>query len=138
MANAAEMTDQRRGGRRVLGPVAAPRRGPSRSGPALTRSQVLRESLGGRTWIGALTNLADHACLGVTVRIRFLDGDRRPVGAPLSGRAGWLGPGAGLHLQARLPAGASGLEIVSLRWTAGARTVDLQPDGLWPLAAAPA
>jgi len=131
MANAAEITQRApepaagRGGFRALN-----------AGPALTRNEVLRETLGGRTWLGAVTNPGDRACVGVSVRLRFLDGAGRAIGAPVSARTDWLEPGAGLHLQARLPPGATALEIVSLRWTAGGRAVELAPTTRLPLEAA--
>ena len=46
---------------------------------------------------------------------------------PLSARAARLEPGAGLHLQARLPAAAAGLRIEALRWTRDGRTVEFGP-----------
>ncbi len=133
MANAAEMTDWRRGP--VLGPSASCR---GQTGPVLTRNEVLRETLGGRTWLGAVTNRGERACTGLQVRIRFLDRTGTAVGAPVSARTDWLEPGAALHLQARLPPEAAGLEIVSLRWTAAGRTVELAPAGPRPLGAEPA
>lgn len=92
-------------------------------GVALTRSQLVEEPLGGRTWRGALTNLGDRLYAGVTVEIRFIDRDGRAAGR-LSGRAERLAPGAGLELQSRLPAGATGLRIQSLRWTAEGERVE--------------
>ena len=127
MANTAEMTDGRRG--------PAPAWPAPRARLALTRNEVMRETLGGRTWLGALTNLGDHACAGLTVRIRFLDDGGRVAGSPLSARTDGLEPGARLHLQARLPEAASALEIVTLRWTAAGRTIDRPPAGPCPLGA---
>lgn len=93
----------------------------------LTRNAVMQEALGGRTWIGALGNLTGRPRTDVAVQIRFHDRRLRPVGSPVSARAGWLAPGAGLHLQARLPVEATGLRIVHLRWTAGGRPVEIGP-----------
>lgn len=92
----------------------------------LTRSQLVEEPLGGRTWRGALTNLGDRLYTGLTVEIRFVDRDGRAAGG-LSGRAGQLAPGAELALQSRLPAGATGLRIQSLRWTADGERTDPGP-----------
>lgn len=86
---------------------------------ALTRSQLVEEPLGGRTWRGALTNLGDRLFTGVTVEIRFIDRDGRAAGG-LTGRAERLAPGAGLELQSRLKPGATGLRVGSLRWSAEA------------------
>jgi len=104
--------------------------------PALTRCEVLHETLGGRTWLGALTNPGEGVCADVAVRLRFVDGAGRAVGAPVSARTDWLEPGAGLHLQARLPVGAAALQIVSLRWSAGGRDFELAPGGVLALDAA--
>ncbi|HYD26995.1 hypothetical protein [Brevundimonas sp.] len=93
----------------------------------LTRNEAIREPLGGRTWRGVLTNAADALYLDVAVRLRFHDREGRPVGAPVSARAGRLDPGAGLDLQARLPAGAVGLQVRALRWTVAGRTVETGP-----------
>lgn len=122
MAHVAEISD-RRSGRAPAGVRTRDRR----PGPALGRDEVMRETLGGRTWRGALTNPTDRACADVTVRVRFLDRAGRVVGAPVGAHASWLEPGAALHLQARLPAEAAGLEIAALRWTAGGRAFDLGP-----------
>lgn len=96
------------------------------SGPddlRLAGHAVIRETLGGRTWRGALVNPGDGPCIDVMVRIRFHDRDARPVGSPLTARARWLAPGAALHLQSRLPDAAVGLRIESLRWVGGGRAV---------------
>ncbi len=98
--------------------------------PALTRNEVLHETLGGRTWLGALTNPGGAVCADVAVRLRFVDRAGRAVGAPVSARTAWLEPGAGLHLQARMPAAAAALELLSLRWTANGRSVELAGDAL--------
>jgi hypothetical protein len=92
----------------------------------LTRSQLVREPLGGRTWRGALTNLGDRLHADVAVDIRFIDRNGRAVGG-LGGRVARLAPGAGLELQSRLPTGATGLRIQSLRWTADGGRVELGP-----------
>ena len=84
---------------------------------ALTRSQLVEEPLGGRTWRGAVTNHGDRLYTRLTVEIRFVDRDGRAAGG-LSGRAERLAPGAGLELQSRLPTGAAGLRIGSLQWSA--------------------
>ncbi|HZW16246.1 MAG TPA: FxLYD domain-containing protein [Brevundimonas sp.] len=84
-----------------------------------TRNEVMREALGGRTWRGALTNVTAHPLDEVTVQIRFHDRDGRPVGPPVTARAARLSPGADLYLQARLPSAAVGMQVGSLRWTAG-------------------
>lgn len=88
---------------------------------ALTRSQLVEEPLGGRTWRGALTNLGDRHYTGLMVEIRFVDRDGRAAGG-LNGRAERLAPGAALELQSRLPTGAAGLRIGSLRWMADGET----------------
>lgn len=98
----------------------------------LTRNAVVEEPLGGRTWRGVLANVTEAPCTDVAVRIRFHDRAGRPVGAPVSARAGRLAPGAGLDLQARLPAEAVGLQVLALRWTVAGRTVALGPDERWP------
>lgn len=88
---------------------------------------VIPETLGGRTWRGALVNPGGRPCVDVLVRIRFHDRDGRPVGSPLVARARWLEPGAVLHLQSRLPEAAVGLRIESLRWVGGGRAARLEP-----------
>lgn len=111
----------------VGGPIWALHAADRRDDLVLSRNEVMQEALGGRTWFGALANAADGAVANVSVHIRFHDRDGRPVGTPLSARAPRLAPGAVLHLQARLPAGATGLRIQALRWTAAGRTVELGP-----------
>lgn len=91
---------------------------PTQDDLILTRSQLIREPLGGRTWRGALTNQGDRVYAGVAIEIRFLDRNGRAVGG-LGGRADRLAPGGLLDLQSRAPAGAVGVRIESLRWTAG-------------------
>jgi hypothetical protein len=93
----------------------------------LTRNEVAEEALGGRTWFGALTNFAGQPCTDVSIEIRFHDRAGRPAGTPVTARAVRLGPGAGLHLQARLPANATGLRIHALRWTRGGEMTRLGP-----------
>lgn len=137
MANTAETTGERRwwiapaGTVAVLAALGAPilavERTDGRDDMALTRNEVMQEALGGRTWLGALTNLAGDARTGVSVHIRFHDRQGRPVGTPLSARAARLEPDEGLHLQARLPAEAAGLSIHALRWSAGDRTAEFGP-----------
>lgn len=100
---------------------------------ALTRSQLVEEPLGGRTWRGALTNLGDRLYTGVTVEIRFIDHDGRDAGG-INGRAEQLAPGAEMDLQSRLPTGRTGLRIGSLRWTADGGSNRDRPD---PAAALP-
>lgn len=102
----------------------------SRGAVVLTRSELVREPLGGRTWRGALTNRADGLCIDVAVEIRFLDRNGRAAGG-LGGRAERLAPGGQLYLQSRLPAGATGLRVQSLRWTAGGERVELGPWEAW-------
>ena len=102
----------------------------ARGDVVLTRSQLVREPLGGRTWRGALTNLGDRPHADVAVDIRFLDRTGRAVGG-LGGRADGLAPGAALVLQSRLPAGATGLRIETLRWTADGGRVELGPYEAW-------
>ena len=97
---------------------------------ALSRDQLVREPLGGRTWRGTLTNRGDGPCAAVAVDIRFLDRTGRAVGG-FSGRADRLAPGGGLELQSRLPAGATELRIQSLRWTAGGERFERGPYGPW-------
>ena len=111
----------------IGGPVLALAAVDDRDGIGLTRNEAVTEALGGRTWLGALTNLTGGPLADVTVRIRFLDREGRPVGTPLSARAARVEPGAGLHLQARLPAAAAGLRIEVLRWTRDGRTVEFGP-----------
>jgi hypothetical protein len=103
----------------------------------LTRNEVMREALGGRTWFGALANATDSPRTEVAVRIRFHDRDGRPVGSPLSARAARLGPNEAMHLQARLPAEAVGLRIHALRWTAGGRVVEFGPGEPLPFGSFP-
>jgi hypothetical protein len=119
MANAALIEDERRGSRQPFAVESADL--------ALTRNEVMHEALGGRTWIGALTNVTGRLCADVAVHIRFHDSRRRPVGSPVSAQAAWLAPGAGLHLQARLPMEATGLQIGVLRWTADGQGVEFGP-----------
>ena len=122
--------------------AAAPR---IRPGPAgglaaalvLVHSEVMQETLGGRTWVGVLANVADAACVEAAVRIHFLDRVGRPVGAPVSARAARLAPAGALHLRSRLPAAAAGLRIDALRWTTSGRTVERGPFRPVGFAAAP-
>lgn len=93
----------------------------------LTRNAVVCEALGGRTWTGAVTNLTGRVLVDVTILVRILDGEGRPVGAPAIARASWFPPRVDLHLQARLPPAATGLRLSLLRWTADGRTVETGP-----------
>ena len=111
----------------IGGPVLAIAVVDDRDGIGLTRNEAVTEALGGRTWLGALSNLTGGPRADVAVRIRFLDHEGRPVGTPLGARAAHLGPGGRLHLQARLPAAATGLRIEALRWTRDGRTVQFGP-----------
>lgn len=140
MANTAEITGERRwwvapaGAVAALVAIGAPilalDLADARNDVVLTRNEVVEEALGGRTWYGALTNVAGRPRTGVTVRILFHDRHGRPVGTPLSARALRLEPGEGLHLQARLPAGATGLRLQALRWSSGGRTAGFGPGRL--------
>lgn len=110
--------------------LAVPMTGANRDALALSRDQLVREPLGGRTWRGAMTNRGDGLCAAVAVDIRFLDRNGRVMGG-FSGRAERLAPGGGLELQSRLPAGATGLQIQSLRWTTGGERVERGPYAPW-------
>ena len=138
MANAELIGQRPRRRAASSGPVAAPGtiRAPiavmdahDRETMVFTRNEVMQEALGGRTWVGALTNVAGGPCDDVTIQIGFHDRDGRPVGAPVTARAARLGPGAGLHLQARLPVAAVGMRVRLLRWTAGGGIVAPGPFG---------
>lgn len=111
----------------VGGPAGAFRPAGRRNDLVLGRNEVMQEALGGRTWFGALANAGPDSLVDVAVHIRFHDRDGRPVGTPLGAHAAGLAPGAVLHLQARLPAGATGLRIHALRWTGGGRRVESGP-----------
>ncbi len=111
----------------VGGPIWAFHAADRRHDVVLSRNDVVQEPLGGRTWFGGLSNTGDDALADVSVLIRFHDRAGRPVGTPLSARAARLHPGDVLHLQARLPATAAGLNLHALRWTAGGRLVALGP-----------
>ncbi|GAA0869808.1 hypothetical protein GCM10009116_16440 [Brevundimonas basaltis] len=136
MANTAEIVGDRRGWvapfapvssrAAISSPILALRIGGDRNGVALTRNEVVREALGGRTWRGALTNIASTPRTAVSVEIHFHDRSGRVVGAPVSARVGGLDPGAAIHLQARLPAEAAGLSVHALRWADGGRRVTLE------------
>ena len=119
MANTARLTGERDGWRARA--AADP------AGLRLTRNAVIAEALGGRTWSGAVINATGRVLVDVTVLVRFLDGEGRPVGAPAIARASWVPPGVDLHLQARLPATATGLRLGLLRWTVDGRTVEIGP-----------
>lgn len=110
--------------------LAVPMTGANRDALALSRDQLVREPLGGRTWRGTLTNRGDGLCAAVAVDIRFLDRNGRVMGG-FDGRAERLAPGGGLELQSRLPAGATGLQIQSLRWTTGGERVERGPYAPW-------
>ena len=127
MANPARITDDWQGGRAWLAADPTDLR--------LTRNVVMREALGGRTWVGAVTNLTGRVLVDVIVHIRFLDSDARPVGAAAIARASWVAPGTALHLQARLPAGATGLRVCLLRWSADGRTIEIGPGDPRPFGA---
>ena len=105
------------------------------AGLRLTRSAVVREALGGRTWSGAVTNRTGRVLVDVTVLVRLLDDEGRPVGAPAIARASWVPAGIDLHLQARLPAAATGLRVCLLRWTVDGRTVEIGPGDPRPFGA---
>lgn len=109
----------------VVAPAA-----PGRDDVVLSRSQLVREPLGGRTWRGALTNRGDRLYADVAVEIRFLDRNGRAVGG-LGGRADRLAPGGRLDLQSRAPAGAVGLRVQSLRWTAEGEEIERGPWEVW-------
>ena len=111
----------------IGGPIYALHAAGRQDDVVLARNEVVHEALGGRTWYGALANASDDALADVSVHIRFHDGEGRPVGTPLSARAARLGPGALLHLQARLPGEAVGLKVHALRWSRDGRTVELAP-----------
>lgn len=111
----------------IGGPIYAIQVADRRDDIVLTRNAVLQEALGGRTWFGRLANAADDSVADLVVQIRFHDREGRPVGTPVSARAARLAPGDGLHLQARLPAEATGLRVHALRWTGGGRTVERGP-----------
>ena len=96
----------------------------------LTRSQLVREPLGGRTWRGALTNRGDRLYAEVAIDIRFLDRNGRAVGG-LGGRADRLAPGGLLELQSRTPVGAVGLRIEALRWTVDGMRRERGPGVAW-------
>ena len=145
MANAAGKAQERGGDRwRTLpaaadeAPVVAREVAGDPPDMAFTRNEVMRETLGGRTWRGALANLAGRPLDEVEVRVRFHDRDGRAVGSPLTARAARLAPGADLYMQARLPAAAVGMQIGSLRWTAGGGMVALGPFGRRPFSGAQA
>ncbi|CAN7364755.1 FxLYD domain-containing protein [Brevundimonas sp. LjRoot202] len=110
--------------------ACAPIIGRRRDELALSRDQLVREPLGGRTWRGALTNHGDGLCAAVAIEIRFLDRNGRAMGG-FSGRIERLAPGGGLELQSRLPAGATGLQIQSLRWTTGGDRIERGPYAPW-------
>lgn len=110
--------------------LAVPMTGANRDALVLSRDQLVREPLGGRTWRGTLTHRGDGLCTAVAVEIRFLDRNGRVMGG-FSGRAERLAPGGGLELQSRLPAGATGLQIQSLRWTTGGERVERGPYAPW-------
>jgi len=110
--------------------LAVPMTGANRDALVLSRDQLVREPLGGRTWRGTLTHRGDGLCAAVAVDIRFLDRNGRVMGG-FSGRAERLAPGGGLELQSRLPAGATGLQIQSLRWTTGGERVERGPYAPW-------
>ena len=82
--------------------LAVPMTGANRDALVLSRDQLVREPLGGRTWRGTLTHRGDGLCTAVAVEIRFLDRNGRVMGG-FSGRAERLAPGGGLELQSRLP-----------------------------------
>lgn len=119
MANPAPVINDRQGGREWIAGDPTDLR--------LTRNVVMREALGGQTWTGAVTNLTGRVLVDVIVHIRFLDREARPVGAAAIARASWVAPGTALHLQARLPAGATGLRVCLLRWSADGRIVEIGP-----------
>lgn len=121
----------------VGGPIWALHAADRRDDVVLSRNELAREALGGRTWLGGLANAGDRALDDVSVQIRFHDRDGRPVGTPLSARAARLDPGAVLHLQARLPAEAAGLRLHALRWTDGDRPVARGPSAPLPFGVIP-
>jgi hypothetical protein len=127
MANPAQIMEGRQGDREWIAADPTDLR--------LTRNVVMREALGGRTWTGAVTNLTGRVLVDLIVHIRFLDGEARPVGAAAVARASWVAPGSPLHLQARLPAGATGLRVCLLRWSADGRTIEIGPGAPRPFGA---
>lgn len=121
----------------VGGPIPAFHAADRRGALDLSRNEVAQEALGGRTWFGALANTGDGALADVWVQVRFHDRDGRPVGTPLGARADRLDPGAVLHLQARLPAEATGLTLHALRWTGGGRLAAPGPSAPLPFGVLP-
>jgi len=130
MANTAQIARDRIGYHRGpgrLAPVPALRAADDRGDIRLIRNEAMQEALGGRTWIGALVNATGCPHDDVSVQIRFHDQDGRIVGAPVTGHAARLRPGAALHLQARLPSAAVGLWIHLLGWAIDGQKVALGP-----------
>lgn len=121
----------------IGGPIYALHAAGRQDDVVLARNEVAPEALGGRTWYGALANGSDDALADISVQIRFHDREGRPAGAPLSARAARLDPGAVLHLQARLPAEATGLRIHALRWTVGGRWIERHASAPLPFGALP-
>jgi hypothetical protein len=98
---------------------------------ALTRSQLVEEPLGGRTWRGSLTNLGDRLYTDLRVEIRFVDRKGRTLSG-LDHRAGRLAPGAELDLQSRLPAEATGLRIEALDCSVEGVRCERSTGRTWP------
>ena len=99
---------------------------------ALSRNKVVRTLAGERVWRGTLWNHSDSLYTDLDAVVLFLDRDGRPVGQA-RGAARRLDPGEGFHLEARLPAGASRMQIYQMRWTTeGRHRAVLGPYHPWP------
>jgi hypothetical protein len=85
---------------------------------ALSRSEVLTDASGRRTWEGTFVNTHDRPLRDVAVTVDFLDSQDRTVGKA-EAEAAELTFSAHLDLQAPLPPEAVRLRIYSVQWRMG-------------------
>jgi hypothetical protein len=85
---------------------------------ALSRSEVLTDASGRRTWEGTFVNTHERPLRDVAVTVDFLDSQDRTVGKA-EAEAAELAFSAHLDLQAPLPPEAVSLRIYSVQWRMG-------------------
>ncbi len=85
---------------------------------ALSRSEVVTDASGQRSWAGSFVNTNDRPLRDVAVTVDFLDSQDRTVGK-VEAEAAELTFSAHLDLQAPLPPDAVKLRIYSVQWRMG-------------------
>lgn len=82
---------------------------------ALSRSDIVVDATGNRTWFGTFINTADEPFRDLGITIHFLDRNGQTV-AKVETETDVLAAGTGIDLQADLPPEAVNLRIYSVRW----------------------